>query len=68
MSPDPCKDLFVYGSPLHFRATRYLQKEKMLREVRLLLKGAEAKGVMSCQLPEIAYPLLGAQVRPPILF
>lgn len=33
-----------------------------------LPKDAEASGVMSWQLPEIAYQLLGAQVRPPTLF
>lgn len=41
----------------------------MPREVvMLLLKDAEVSGVMSWQLPEIAYQLLGAQVRPPTLF
>lgn len=33
-----------------------------------LPQDAEASGVMSWQLPEIAYQLLGVQVRPPTLF
>lgn len=65
LSPDPCKDLFVYGrKPFPFWSCQNLQWKEMLCEVRLLLKDAEASGVMNCQLLEIAYQLLGAQVRP----